>query len=205
MTLRSTALAPAAGLLGALLVLGTAAPAAAHGDTIAFTVTGDRPDGHVRAVATWENDNDPVDEPVAGTLTAQDPNGRTRGPWQLVPVEGAKATYTTKEALTPGTWKITVHCGFPDLGHGEATVNVPALADGATAPATPSASASTSSTPSAAPPAPRSAEAKSASRAEEDSDGGADKDTAAMAVTAAAVLAVAVTAALLVRRARRSR
>ncbi|GHG53517.1 hypothetical protein [Streptomyces griseocarneus] len=193
MTFRPAALAPAAGLLGALIVLGTAHPAAAHGDTIHFTVSGDRPDGHVRAVAAWDNDDDPVDEPVAGTLTAQDPNGTTRGPWQLVPVEGAKATYTTREVLTPGTWKITVHCGFPDLGHGEATVNVPAL--GQVPPSSPPSSS----------PAARSAPAPSARPAEKaDAADGPDRTVIATAVTAAAVLAAALTAVVLVRRARRS-
>ncbi|GAA3059322.1 hypothetical protein FHS39_003792 [Streptomyces olivoverticillatus] len=127
MNLRPTALVPALGA-AALLVLGTSGPAAAHGDTIHFTIGDNRTDGHVRAVAAWDNDNDPVDEPVAGTLTAQDPSGRTLGPWALVRVEGSKATYTTREVLPPGKWQVVVHCGFPDLGHGEATVSVPALA-----------------------------------------------------------------------------
>ncbi|MBO0654118.1 hypothetical protein J1792_15445 [Streptomyces triculaminicus] len=196
MTFRPAALAPAAGLLGALIVLGAAPPAAAHGDTIHFTVSGDRPDGHVRAVALWDNDDDPVDEPVAGTLTAQDPNGTTRGPWQLVRVEGEKATYTTHEVLTPGTWKITVHCGFPDLGHGEATVNVPALAQGPVA------------SPSSAPPsspAARSAASPTRQADAADASDDADKSVTATVVTAAAVLAAALTAGVLVLRARRSR
>ncbi|GHC40056.1 hypothetical protein [Streptomyces cinnamoneus] len=197
MTFRPAALAPAAGLIAALTVLGTAAPAAAHGDTIHFTVTGDRPDGHVRAVAAWDNDDDPVDEPVAGTLTAQDPNGVTRGPWPLVRVEGAKATYTTRETLTPGTWKITVHCGFPDLGHGEATVNVPALTEGPPA-ASPSAERTTPS------PAPRTGAAAATADDTESADEAGGSVTAKV-VTAAAVVAAAATAAALVLRSRRTR
>ncbi|MEV5239508.1 hypothetical protein AB0K89_10400 [Streptomyces cinnamoneus] len=200
MTFRPAALAPAAGLIAALTVLATAAPAAAHGDTIHFTVTGDRPDGHVRAVAAWDNDDDPVDEPVAGTLTAQDPNGVTRGPWQLVRVEGAKATYTTRETLTPGTWKITVHCGFPDLGHGEATVNVPALAQGTPAPTT-----TTSPSPerSPSPPAPRTGAAAAADATESADEGGVS--TTAKVVTIAAAAAATATAAALILRSRRNR
>ncbi|MCA6091346.1 hypothetical protein LE181_04065 [Streptomyces sp. SCA3-4] len=200
MTFRPAALAPAAGLIAALTVLGTAAPAAAHGDTIHFTVTGDRPDGHVRAVAAWDNDDDPVDEPVAGTLTAQDPNGVTRGPWPLVRVEGAKATYTTRETLTPGTWKITVHCGFPDLGHGEATVNVPALTEGAPAPSATTSAAPERTTP---PPAPRTGAAAAADDTE--SADGAGVSVTAKVATVAAVAAAAVTAAALILRSRRNR
>ncbi|MEU8548079.1 hypothetical protein AB0C81_13945 [Streptomyces roseoverticillatus] len=132
---RPVTLAPALGCAAALLVLGTPAPAAAHGDTIHFAVGGTQSDGHVRAVAAWDNDDDPVDEPVAGTLTATGRDGRTLGPWQLVAVEGEKAAYTTREALPPGSWKVVVHSGFPDLGHGEGTVDVAARGEAGPAPA----------------------------------------------------------------------
>ncbi|WP_431045857.1 LPXTG cell wall anchor domain-containing protein [Streptomyces sp. P1-3] len=123
---RSLRHAPVA-VLAALLVAGPAPSAVAHGDTIAFDIVTTQPaDGHIRTVATWENDNDPVTESIAGTLSAVDVNGRSLGPWKLVPVDGAKATYTTRQVLPPGRWKVTVDCGFPDLGHGEATVDVPA-------------------------------------------------------------------------------
>ncbi|MFH8788424.1 hypothetical protein [Streptomyces roseoverticillatus] len=128
---RPVTLAPALGCAAALLVLGTPAPAAAHGDTIHFTVGGAQSDGHVRAVAAWDNDGDPVDEPVAGTLTATGRDGRTLGPWQLVAAGGEKAAYTTREALPPGSWKVVVHSGFPDLGHGEGTVDVAAQGEAA--------------------------------------------------------------------------
>ncbi|MEV5379139.1 hypothetical protein AB0L26_24650 [Streptomyces nondiastaticus] len=128
---RPVTLVPALGCAAALLVLGTPGPAAAHGDTIHFTVGGAQSDGHVRAVASWDNDDDPVDEPVAGTLTATGRDGRTLGPWQLVAVAGQKAAYTTREALPPGNWKVVVHSGFPDLGHGEGTVDVAAQGEGA--------------------------------------------------------------------------
>ncbi|MEW9515495.1 LPXTG cell wall anchor domain-containing protein [Streptomyces tubercidicus] len=113
--------------LAALLAVGPASSAAAHGDTIYFGIVTTQPDdGRVRTVATWENDKDPVTDSIAGTLSAVDVNGRSLGPWKLIPVAGAKATYTTRQALPPGRWKVTVDCGFPDLGHGAATVDVPA-------------------------------------------------------------------------------
>ncbi|MEU3352504.1 hypothetical protein [Streptomyces sp. NPDC037389] len=118
--------------LGALLALGAAGPAAAHGDTIRLAVAGPPSDGHIRTVATWDNDGDPVDGRVAGTLTARDAAGNTQGPWVLVPVPGTKGSYTTHESLPPGNWTVTLHCGFPDLGHGEAAVTVPAAPAAAT-------------------------------------------------------------------------
>ncbi|MEU4211559.1 hypothetical protein AB0F13_16430 [Streptomyces sp. NPDC026206] len=197
MTPRPAALASAAAI-GALLlpaVLGTAGPAAAHGDTIHFTVTGDQPDGHVRAVALWDNDNDPVDEPVAGTLTAEDLSGRTYGPWALVAVEGGKAAYTTREVLPPGRWKVTVHCGFPDLGHGEATVSVPALAQPQPAPS-PTATAS---------PAPAPATTHATSPTPAPAAAGTGRATTVTTAVTALVATAALVAAALFLRARRSK
>ncbi|MGK4579518.1 hypothetical protein [Kitasatospora sp. HPMI-4] len=130
---------PAALALAGLAVLGSALPAAAHGDSIHFQITA-QVDGHSRATAGYDNDGDPVDEPVTGTLSAVASDGRTVGPWQLVAVAGAPATYTTAQALPPGHWKVTVESAFPDIGHGEAEVDVTAVPEGAapatTAPAT---------------------------------------------------------------------
>ncbi|MGW2601334.1 hypothetical protein [Streptomyces klenkii] len=193
-----TTLAPALGCAAALLVLGTPGPAAAHGDTIHFTVSGTPSDGHVRALAAWDNDDDPVDEPVAGTLTATGRDGRTLGPWQLVAAEGGKAAYTTREALPPGTWKVVVHSGFPDLGHGEGTVDVAAQGEAGPAPA------------ATAPPAARSATSpghsadSSAAPREEASSSGSSRTGIAAGACAAAVVLAAVGGVLLFR-ARRSR
>lgn len=124
MRIRCSALATVL-LTTGLIVLGTAVPAAAHGDTIEFRIEkSGGGDGHVRAVATYENDKDPVTEKIAGTLSAVSAEGRTAGPWVLVAVPGAEATYSTREALPPGRWKITVESGLPDLGHGEGRVTV---------------------------------------------------------------------------------
>ncbi|MFD9127270.1 hypothetical protein [Kitasatospora sp. NPDC059571] len=116
----------AAVLLTGLTVLGTAGPAAAHGDTIAFAVTS-RIDGHLRAVATWENDHDPVTETIAATLSATADDGRTVGPWPLVPVPGEQSTLTTTTPLPPGHWKVTVESGFPALGRAQADLTVTAV------------------------------------------------------------------------------
>ncbi|MFC9327054.1 hypothetical protein [Kitasatospora sp. NPDC057015] len=124
---RFTAL-PAAALLAALAVLGPAGPAAAHGDTIRFRIAG-APDGHPRAVASWEHDGDPVDEEVGATLSAVSPDGRTLGPWRLVPVQGSPATFSTREVLPVGRWTVTVESGFPALGRGEAELTVDVVQD----------------------------------------------------------------------------
>ncbi|MEV4502933.1 hypothetical protein [Streptomyces klenkii] len=188
-----TTLAPALGCAAALLVLGTSGPAAAHGDTIHFTVGGTPSDGHVRALAAWDNDDDPVDEPVAGTLTATGRDGRTLGPWQLVAAEGGKAAYTTREALPPGRWKVVVHSGFPDLGHGEGTVDVAARGEAGPGPA--------ATAPPAARPAPSG---HSAAAQEEESSSSSSRTGIAVGAGAAAVVLAAVGGVLLFR-ARRSR
>ncbi|MFH9352584.1 hypothetical protein [Kitasatospora sp. NPDC017646] len=113
--------------LAAAAVLSTAAPAAAHGDTVHMDVAGQR-DGRVSAVATWENDHDPVTEDFAGTLSATAADGRTVGPWRLVPVPDLPGTYTTRELLPAGHWKVAVDCAFPSLGHGERELDVEAAA-----------------------------------------------------------------------------
>ncbi|GAA4845001.1 hypothetical protein [Kitasatospora terrestris] len=116
----------AALVLSALAVPALATPAGAHGDTIHFTVTA-LVDGHTKAVATWDNDGDPVEEKVAATLSATAADGRTVGPWPLVAVDAAKGDYTTALALPPGSWKVTVESGFPALGRGEADLTVTAV------------------------------------------------------------------------------
>ncbi|MGK5543513.1 hypothetical protein ACSNOH_02035 [Streptomyces sp. URMC 127] len=186
---RPVTLAPALGCAAALLVLTTPEPAAAHGDTIHFTIGGAPSDGHVRAVAAWDNDDDPVDELVAGTLTATSRDGRTLGPWQLVPTEGEKATYTTREALPPGNWKIVVHSGFPDLGHGEGTVDV-------------AAQTKTGPTPTATPP-PAASPAPSAATTPRKTASSSRTGIAIGTGAAAAVIAAA--AGVLLLRTRRSR
>ncbi|MFF4219654.1 MULTISPECIES: hypothetical protein [Streptomyces] len=192
---RPVTLVPALGCAAALLVLGTPGPAAAHGDTIHFTVGGAQSDGHVRAVASWDNDDDPVDEPVAGTLTATGRDGRTLGPWQLVAVAGQKAAYTTREALPPGNWKVVVHSGFPDLGHGEGTVDVAAQGEGARG------EAGSGPAPAAtAPPAAKSAPSgPSAAPREAASSSSSSRTGIAVGAGAAAVVIAAVGGVLLFR------
>ncbi|MCX5214438.1 hypothetical protein OG689_35155 [Kitasatospora sp. NBC_00240] len=133
-------------LLAALAALGPAGTANAHGDTIRFRIAG-APDGHPRAVATWENDGDPVDEEVAATLSAVSDDGRSVGPWRLVPVQGSPASFRTREPLPVGRWKVTVESAFPALGRGEAELTVDVIQDpspaATPAPTSPAAGAAT--------------------------------------------------------------
>lgn len=141
-------LAPLALALAAVAVLPAAAPAAAHGDTVHLDVAGQQ-NGRVDTVATWENDHDPVTEEFAGTLSATAADGRTVGPWRLVAVPGRAGTYTTRELLPAGHWKVAVDCAFPSLGHGERELDVEAAAISDPAPV--DAAAQATATPTAAP------------------------------------------------------
>ncbi|GAA1258160.1 hypothetical protein GCM10009665_55510 [Kitasatospora nipponensis] len=134
-----------------LAVLGPAGPAAAHGDSIHFDLSC-LGDGHPRAVAAWDNDGDPVTETVAAELNAVASDGRTVGPWKLIAVPGAPATFTTAQALPPGQWKVSVESAFPALGRGEAELTVTAVPGDGAAPS-PAASAP-AATPSVAASAP---------------------------------------------------
>ncbi|MET8542323.1 hypothetical protein ABZW03_16935 [Kitasatospora sp. NPDC004799] len=109
--------------LAAAALLAAAAPAAAHGDSVHLDVTGQQ-NGRVSTVATWENDHDPVTGEFAGTLAATASDGRTVGPWRLVTVPDRPGTYTTREVLPVGHWRVTVDCAFPALGHGERELDV---------------------------------------------------------------------------------
>ncbi|SOB79168.1 hypothetical protein [Streptomyces sp. 1331.2] len=111
--------------LATAAVLPAAVPAAAHGDSVHLDVTGQQ-NGHVSTVATWENDHDPVTEDFAGTLSATAADGRAVGPWRLVAVPGHAGTYTTREILPAGHWRVTVDCAFPSLGHTERELDVDA-------------------------------------------------------------------------------
>ncbi|WP_030393217.1 hypothetical protein [Kitasatospora purpeofusca] len=112
-------------LAGAVVLAPAAVPAAAHGDTVHLEVSG-QDGGRVTTVATWENDRDPVTEQFAGTLSATSADGRAAGPWRLVAVPGRPGTYTTREFLPAGHWRIAVDCAFPSLGHGERELDVEA-------------------------------------------------------------------------------
>ncbi|UQA92122.1 hypothetical protein [Streptomyces halobius] len=194
---RSSRLTPVAAL-AALLAVAPAPPASAHGDTIDIDIVTTQPaDGRVRTVATWENDKDPVTESIAGTLSAVDVNGRSLGPLKLVPVPGEKATYTTEKALPPGRWKVTVDCGFPDLGHGEATVNVPAAGDKPT---------DNRTSPPADPPKDRQKDRPAAEASAQSADGhkAATSSSAPLWAGAAAAVALGGGAAFLIARRRRA-
>ncbi|MGW2250827.1 hypothetical protein ACWCXH_11560 [Kitasatospora sp. NPDC001660] len=136
----------------AVTALGIVAlPASAHGDTVHLDISGVQ-NGHVAAVATFENDHEPVVEEFAGTLAATSGDGRTAGPWPLVAVPGHPGTYTTRETLPAGHWRITVDCAFPSLGHGERELDVEAAAITDPAPAMSGATPAGPSVPSSAAP-----------------------------------------------------
>ncbi|MFI6846415.1 hypothetical protein OG535_36025 [Kitasatospora sp. NBC_00085] len=125
--MRTRPLAAALALAGAVVLGPAALPAAAHGDTVHLDVTGQE-GGHVTTVATFENDHEPVVEEFAGSLAATSADGRSAGPWRLVAVPGHPGSYTTREILPAGHWRISVDCAFPSLGHGERELDVEAAA-----------------------------------------------------------------------------
>ncbi|MFC5665161.1 hypothetical protein ACFP3U_19510 [Kitasatospora misakiensis] len=183
--------------LAAAVVLApvSADPAAAHGDTVHLEVAG-LDNGHVTTVATWENDHDPVTEQFAGTLSATSADGRAAGPWRLVAVPGRPGTYTTREFLPAGHWRIAVDCAFPSLGHGEreldveaAVISDPTLPTPTTAPIT--AGTPTPTTTTVATPSAQVTQASSPSA--ENADSG-DSDLATWAAVGTAVAAVALVA-----------
>ncbi|MET7302614.1 hypothetical protein [Embleya sp. NPDC005575] len=200
--MRIRTFAAAASLAAATLLSGTG-QAGAHGDTIVFTIT-ELGDGHTRAVATWANDHDPVTDKVAGTLSALADDGRTIGPWKLEPVGDTPGTFTTRLALPPGHWAVTVESGFPALGRGQADLTVTAVPgtepsrSAAVEPVTPSTAPSTATSiqepASSAPPARAPIAAPSSSSA----DSGPSR-----LIAGTAIVAIVMVAAELLRRRRR--
>ncbi|MGV9267896.1 hypothetical protein ACWDRR_24910 [Kitasatospora sp. NPDC003701] len=140
--------AAALAIAGAVVLVPAAVPAAAHGDTVHLEVVG-QDNGHVTTVATWENDHDPVTEEFAGTLAATSADGRSAGPWRLVAVPGHPGSYTTREMLPAGHWRIAVDCAFPSLGHGERELDIEAavISD----PTLPTPTGTSAATPTSAP------------------------------------------------------
>ncbi|MEE1825081.1 hypothetical protein PUR61_23275 [Streptomyces sp. BE20] len=213
----------AAALAAAAVLAPAAVPAAAHGDTVHLEVAGQE-GGHVTAVATWENDHDPVTEEFAGTLSATSADGRTAGPWRLVAVPGRPGAYTTRELLPAGHWRITVDCAFPSLGHGERELDVEAAVisdptlpvptgSPAAAPTTAPTAATVPAPPaSATPVTPASATPVTSAVLPErhdaanpaDAAGASDAATWAAVGTAAAAVVLVATGFRLRRRARRS-
>ncbi|MEV7936736.1 hypothetical protein AB0O82_11380 [Kitasatospora sp. NPDC088264] len=126
--MRTRPLVVALALAGAA-VLPAAVPVAAHGDTVHLDVSGQR-NGRVSTIATWEDDHDPVTGEFTGTLAATATDGRTVGPWRLVAVPGEPGTYTTREILPAGHWRVSVDCAFPSPGHGEGELDVEAAVIG---------------------------------------------------------------------------
>ncbi|MFJ9696020.1 hypothetical protein [Kitasatospora sp. NPDC101183] len=121
--------------LAAAAVLPCAAPAGADGDSVRLDI-GEAPGGHVRAEARWAGDRAPVVDGLDGTLAATAPDGRSAGPWRLVGLPDRPGTYTTREALPSGHWRISVGCSQPARGRGvrELDVDGRAFTEGPVAP-----------------------------------------------------------------------
>ncbi|MER8101508.1 hypothetical protein [Kitasatospora sp. NPDC094016] len=204
--MRTRPLVVALALAGAA-VLPAAVPVAAHGDSVHLDVSGQR-NGRVSTIATWENDHDPVTGEFTGTLAATATDGRTAGPWRLVAVPGEPGTYTTREILPAGHWRVSVDCAFPSPGHGEGELDVEAAVIGD--PPLPGATGATTgapapipapvppTTPPATPPAPTAptaadgaARARSGAR---DTPSDTTPDAAAWAAIGTAVAAVVLVA-----------
>lgn len=204
------------GVLFLVLAQALAVPTAAHahGDTVKVVITGQR-EGHLTTDITWENDGDAIEEAVAATVDATSPDGaRALGPWKLVRDSGSRVGWSTAEVLPAGTWKVTVHVGFPSLGHAEREVSVPVVdpapgtaPSGAPVSPAPGGSPAPSSVPSVAAPVqtpaqtPVQSPAPAASPAADSGDSTVWWTTAGVAVTAVAGAAVG----LLLRRARARR
>ncbi|MGA5820116.1 hypothetical protein ACPC54_19895 [Kitasatospora sp. NPDC094028] len=118
--------------LATAAALPSAAPAAAHGGTVRLELSG-TPGGHVRTLATWADDHDPVTEGFTGTVAATASDGRTAGPWRLVSVPDQPGAYTTRESLPAGHWRVSVACTSPAPGHDERDFDVDPATDGALA------------------------------------------------------------------------
>ncbi|KJK56147.1 hypothetical protein UK12_24410 [Saccharothrix sp. ST-888] len=182
------------------MLLAVSSPAAAHGDSISLRISG-RADGHPLVVASWENDGDPVTEPVAATLSGLAADGRSVGPWRLTAVPGAEATYTTDQALPAGSWQITVEAGFPALGRGEASLTVTAVADPPTAtqpsPAADPSAGATVRPPSAGPSAPTASTASTAGAASPSAAAGSADPSASHGSSGGWTTGIAIVVALL--------
>ncbi|MFJ3220851.1 hypothetical protein ACIPLC_33635 [Kitasatospora sp. NPDC086801] len=197
--MRTRPLVVALALAGAA-VLPAAVPVAAHGETVHLDVSGQR-NGHVSTVATWENDHDPVTGEFTGTLAATATDGRTVGPWRLVAVLGEPGTYTTREILPAGHWRVSVDCAFPSPGHGEGELDVEATVSsdpplpGATAGASGGIPAPAPTPTPAAPTAPLAAESAARARAvARDTRSDTTPDAATWAAIGTAVAAVVLVA-----------
>jgi hypothetical protein len=209
--MRTTLFRAAALSIAATAFLLPATAAHAHGDTLEVVVTG-HDFGHVRTTITWENDGDPVDERVAATVNAVSGDGSTAlGPFALVRDPGTRAGWTTREALPPGIWKVTVETGHPALGRGEKVITVSPGTPASPVPVTPGATsrkdprspsagpAASAAAPSTARPATPSAPAGRAGGAER----GSGVSATAWAAAGGTLLALACGAGIALRARRR--
>jgi hypothetical protein len=206
--MRTTLLRAAALSFAVPALLMPATDVHAHGDTLKVVVTG-HAFGRVETTITWENDGDPVDGRVAATVNAVSGDGSTAlGPFALVRDLDTRAGWTTREALPPGHWKVTVETGHPALGRGEKVITVSPGTPASPVPATPG--ATPNDEPHSPPPGPAASGAGPSAAGPATPSGpvgGAERRTGASttvrAAAGAALLALACGAGILLRARRR--
>lgn len=116
----------AGALLAALAVvlLGTAAPAWAHGGAIRLEVTGNGAD-RVNTVVTWKKDGDPVTDPVDLTLVARPASGGPQvGPIRMMSSPEGQSFYVSQRQLPKGIWRVTVTATTPAKASATKTITM---------------------------------------------------------------------------------
>lgn len=98
-----------------------AGPAQAHGGPIKLTVSGNAA-GDVDVLATYVNDNEPVEEPVTLLLEATDEAGNNFGPVPVLTAAGN--VYRSLAPLPPGRWSVVVTALQPSPATAQAIVDV---------------------------------------------------------------------------------
>jgi hypothetical protein len=105
-----------------VLLLLSAAPAAAHGDKIKLEVAGDGANG-VTVLARYD-DGHPVDDRILRlVLTATGDGGGAAGPMQLDPAAEGRGFYSSGAVLAPGRWTVTVMAPAPNATRVKATID----------------------------------------------------------------------------------
>ena len=121
-------------LAGLVLMLGAPA-ASAHGGPMKLEVTGDGAD-NVNVLATWKEDDHPVEEVVTATLVATSADGRSFGPVPLMSAPEGQNLYHAAEPLPAGEWKVTVTATKPSKASKTVKMKAGAIATAAQAAAT---------------------------------------------------------------------
>lgn len=110
---RATRLTAAVLAAVAAMVLGTAAPARAHGGPIRLEVSGDGAD-RVLTTVTWQKDGHAVTDPVDLTFVAAPASGGPQvGPIRMMSSAEGQSFYVAQRPLPKGAWKVTMTATAP--------------------------------------------------------------------------------------------